>query len=133
MTEDSIITVPIDSTWKLLVDRAHFDSRNEWVEVRVRTDPRRGDDYIDLLIGVKGQNPHIHLGINRDLKLRFAEPRGRLNSIQREVVDSQLGKVDDTMVMLKETKGPYKFALRIYADEPTRTVKLAIEESGILP
>jgi hypothetical protein len=131
MAEDPPFTlVPINSTWKLEVDREHFESGDAWANVRIVRDPRQGDEYIDLIMGVKGQDSHAHYGINRDLTIRFHQDRGRINSIQREVADSNLGKVDDTTLMLKPEKGKHSFQLRIYAHEPTRTVRVAFAESG---
>ncbi|MCI4364538.1 MAG: hypothetical protein L3K10_00515 [Thermoplasmata archaeon] len=128
--EPPIKPIRIDSTWKLEVDREHYESGDAWANVRIVQDPRRGDDYIDLVIGLKGQDPHAHYGIDRDLSIRFHDDRGRVNSIRREVVDSNLGKVDDKTLMLKPVKGKNSFQIRIYAHEPTRTVRVALTESG---
>ncbi len=122
--------VPIDSTWTREGEREHYETAGAWATVRIMKDPKRGDEYIDLLLGVKGKDPHAHYGINRDLSIRFHQHRGRINSIRREAIDSNLGKVDDKTLLLKPEMGRHSFQLRVYAHEPTRTVRVALAESG---
>lgn len=124
--------VPIDSGWTLVVDREKYEWGQAWAELRVKKDSRLGDEYIDVLLGVKGSDPHSHYGINRDLSIRFHEHRGRIHTIRREVVDSNLGKTDDRTLTLKSSPGRFTFRIRIYAVESTRTVHVALGESGFI-
>ena len=84
-------------------------------------------------MGIKGSEPHSHYGFDRNMSIRFSEHRGRIVSIRREVVDSNLGKVEDRTLELKPGPGKQSFQLKFYADEPSRTVRVAFEESGFVP
>lgn len=97
--------IPIDSTWKLEVELERYETADARLEVRVKTDLREWDEYIDLLVGKKGADPHAHYGVNRGSTIRFPEHRDRIHSIRREVVDSNLGMVDDRILVLRPTGG----------------------------
>lgn len=123
--------VPIDSTFAWKLGRQSFRTPGAWAEVRVKTDPRQGDEYCDILIGVRTETPepHIHLGVNRDFSLRFVQPRGRLHSISRKVEDSNWGLTEDWTVMLKPEFGKYELQVKFRVSEPLRTVWVDFEET----
>jgi hypothetical protein len=126
---------PIDSafTWKL--GKQSFRTSGAWAEVRVKLDPRKGDQYCDVLVGVRtegGSEPHTHIGINRDGSLRFVLPRERLHTIHRLVEDSNLGVVDNRGISLKPGLGKYKLILKLRVSEPERTVWVDFEETELI-
>lgn len=123
--------VRIDDSFEWKLGRQDFRTPGAWAKVRVMADPRTGEEYCDVLIGVVSDEPHMHAGINRDLSLRFMVGRGRLHSIRREVEDSNWGRTEDKSVLFKPEPGRYQFQLKLRVSEPERTVWVDFEETAI--
>ena len=106
---------------------------------RVKRDPRRGDYYIDLLVGRKRHvmdrlKPYAHIGINPDQSTRFVETRGVLNGIRREIDSKQRGRLADETIEYserKEGKPVGKFIFQVIINEPTRTITPKFEEAQL--
>jgi hypothetical protein len=126
--------VEIDSTFKFDKGREYYETENAWAKVRIQKDPRKGDFYIDVLIGSRGEKkPHAHFGINSDQSIRFFEPRDVLNSISRKVVSKNLGVIEDKTVNLKSETGTKKFTFNVNIDEPKRTIKVLFNDAELTP
>ena len=54
-------------------------TENYWIKLR------RDRGYFDVLIGKRGEEPHIHFGINPDFSHKFVEPRGKAKKVTQEV------------------------------------------------
>jgi hypothetical protein len=130
-TEAGRSAVKIDASFKWRIGRRDFRTPGAWAKVRVMKDPRRGDEYCDVLIGVFRDEPHIHIGINRDASIRFQEGRGRLHTINRLVEDSNWGVVDTGGVAYKPTPGDYQFTIKLRVSEPLRTVWVDFGETEL--
>jgi len=124
--------VEIDSTFKFDNGRKYYETENAWAKVRIQKDPRKGDYYIDVLIGSRGEEEsHAHFGINSDQSCRFFESRNVLNSISRKVVSSNLGVIEDKTVNLKSETGTKKFTFNVIIDEPKRTIKVLFNDAEL--
>ena len=126
--------MPIDSSFKWKLGRQSFRTPGAWAKVRVKRDARSGEEYCDILVGVRTEGrsePHVHIGVNRDMTQRFVLGRGRLNSIARKVEDSNWGLVEDHTSMLKPTLGKYRMQIKFRVSEPERTVWVDFEETEL--
>lgn len=127
--------VPIDQSFKWRIGRQAFRTPGAWAEVRVKQDARRGDEYCDILVGLRTEGrsePHVHIGINRDMSPRFVRGRGRLHSISRKVEDSNWGVTRDDTLMLRPSLGKYQLQVKLRVSEPERTVWVDFEETELL-
>jgi hypothetical protein len=126
--------VPIDESFSWKVGRQSFRTPGAWAEVRVKRDPQRGDEYCDILVGVRTEGrsePHVHIGINRDMSPRFEEGRGRLHSMSRKVEDSNWGLTEDRTLMFKPNLGKYQLQVKLRVSEPERTVWVDFDETEL--
>ena len=129
----------IDSSFAIRKGKESFKTANFWAEFRVKRDSRRGDYYIDLLVGRKRHvmdhlKPYAHIGINPDQSTRFVETRGVLNSIRREIDSKQRGRIADETVKYsarKEGKPIGNFIFQVIVDEPTKTITPKFEEAQL--
>ncbi len=100
--------------------------------MRVKQDNKRGDYYIDVLLGTKGNSkPHAHIGINPDQSLRFADPRGVLQGIRRKIESKMFEQLEDKSVMLQDRPEKGRLTFSVIIDEPTRTIKVQVYEAKI--
>ncbi|MDE1870870.1 MAG: hypothetical protein KGI06_01365 [Candidatus Micrarchaeota archaeon] len=124
----------IDSTFKFDIASKFYETAKAWAKVRVKKDSKRGDYYIDVLIGSKGdKNPHAHIGINGDQSQRFFETRGIINTFSRKAVDSKQGLLDDRTINLKPQKGKNSFTFNVVIDDRTKTIKVLFKEAQLKP
>jgi hypothetical protein len=129
----------IDSSFHIKEGKAKFKTKSFWALVRVRRAPRRGDHYIDLLVGRKGHiidhlKPYAHIGINSDQSTRFVETREVLNSMRREIDSKQKGRLADETIEFskpKEGKAQSKFIFQVIIGEPTKTITPRFDEGHI--
>jgi hypothetical protein len=63
--------------------------------LRVKRDRDSDADYFDVLIGRKGREAHVHLGIALDQTLLFAEYRGLVRQVGRKIESQQQGLLED--------------------------------------
>lgn len=124
-------TVKIDASFKFEGGKEFYETRKAWAKVRIKKDDKLGDHYVDVLMGSKGKDPHIHLGANGDGTLRFMEDRGKLSSLRRRVVDSKRGVLEDKSAMLKPETGENTFEFTVLVDEPTRTIKVIFKDATL--
>jgi hypothetical protein len=125
----------VDSSYTIKPGKERLESANFWAQFRVKKDDRRGDEYVDVLIGNKYETkPHSHIGINLDQSTRFVEPRGMLNTMRREIDSKLRGRLADetlTYSVPKEGKPKGKLVFQLIIDEPTRTITPKFGESRI--
>lgn len=124
--------VKIDSTFKFDGGRDYYETLNAWTKVRIVKDKKREGYYVDVLMGSKGNKPHVHMGINGDGSYRFILPRNSLNSISQRAEDSNLGLIGDETINITPEKGPNSFTFKIIVNEPTRTIKVLFEEANLM-
>ena len=55
-------------------------TKHYWIKVR------RKKGYFDILIGKKGEEPHIHDALYPNYEHKFLADRGKLKSVRREVI-----------------------------------------------
>lgn len=124
-----------DSSFTIKEGKERLETKSFWAEFRVKKDERRGDQYIDVLIGRKDEmKPHSHIGINLDQSTRFVEPRGVLNTIRRVVNSKQMGRLADETIEYSERrdgKPEGNFVFQIIIDEPTKTITPRFEEAQL--
>jgi hypothetical protein len=131
--------IGIDSSFSIKEGREKFKTKNFWAVVRVKRDSRRGDYYIDLLVGRKKHitdhlKPYAHIGLNPDQSTRFVETRGVLNTMRREIDSKQKGRLADETIEFskpKEGKAEGKFIFQVTIDQPTKTITPRFEEGRI--
>lgn len=129
----------IDSSFSIKEGKQRLETRNFWAFFRVRRDPRRGDYYIDLLVGRKRHvmdrlKPYAHIGINPDQSTRFVDARGVLNSVRQEIDSKQRGRLADETIEYserREGKPVGKFIFQIIIDEPARTITPKFAEAQL--
>jgi len=124
----------VDSDFQIAIGKRRIETPNFWAEFRVKRDDRRGDYYIDLLVGRRGHfldhlKHYFHIGINRDQSLRFCEGRGMLTAMRREIDSRQRGRLADETVRFKPSGGAgAEFKFQVTIDEPTKTITPKFEE-----
>lgn len=101
--------------------------RNEndkcWAELKIKDDS--GDQYIDILIGERGKKPHIHMGINLDQSLRFLEPRGIVQKINKKIDSKIYGPISNiTGIINNDIKGLYNFEVKFNIEINTNEVTI---------
>jgi hypothetical protein len=132
MAEKPERNIKIDSSFKLEKETGEYKTTNHWAKVRIMKDKKRGDLYIDVLAGRKGEPAHYHVGINPDQTLRFNEVREKLANIRRQVDDVKTGdSLEDKTVAFKQSKGKASLTFKVIVDEPTRTIKVKFGEAKI--
>ncbi|MFO8133233.1 MAG: hypothetical protein R6U10_04795 [Thermoplasmatota archaeon] len=98
-----------------------------WAKLRVKEDS--GEQYFDILIGKRGEEPHIHLGINLDQTLRFNEGRGIEGSISRKVESQNYGLMSDGKIIVdKNIDGSSDVELHFELDMVGETREVIIKE-----
>jgi hypothetical protein len=124
----------VDSHFQITTGKKRIETQNFWAEFRVKRDKRRGDYYIDLLVGRRGHfldhlKHYSHTGINSDQSLRFCEGRGVLTSMRREIDSKQRGRIADETIRFKPPeRAGAEFKFQITIDEPTKTITPKFEE-----
>ena len=94
--------------------------------------PENREQYFDVLIGLKGKNPHAHLGINLDQTIRFSEFRKTTHSIKRTVISKQKGLLENKAAIVdRDVLGGKNLAFKLTMDGPTAEV--IVEEFRLLP
>lgn len=123
--------VPTEKPWtKETVKR--YENHTHWAVLRTKKDPKTGEQYFDILIGLKGKNPHAHLGINLDQTIRFSEFRKTTHSIKRTVVSKQKGLLENkTAIVDRDVLGGKNLAFKLTMDGSTAEV--IVEEFRLLP
>ena len=66
--------VPVEKLWTKQVVK-EVKNNTHWAKVRTKKDPKTGETYFDVLIGLKGKEAHAHIGINLNQTLRFQQYR----------------------------------------------------------
>jgi hypothetical protein len=129
-----MVVLGVDSHFQIAKGKKRIETPNFWAEFRVKRDKRRGDYYIDLLVGRKEHfldhlKHYSHTGINRDQSLRFCEGRGMLTAMRREIDSKQRGRIADETIQFKPPGGPgAEFKFQVTIDEPTKTITPNFEE-----
>jgi len=122
----------VDSSFRIEPGKARLETENFWAEFKVKRDHKRGDEFVDVLIGRKGREEvHAHVGINLDQSLRFMEPRNMLTEIRREIDSKLEGRVADEKIVLSNKPGKARFTFSILIDEPTKTITPAFREASV--
>jgi hypothetical protein len=117
MTTDK--TLWIGNINKEFIDKTH------WAKLRVKTDTKVNEKYIDILIGQKGKQWHAHIGINLDQSLKFERYRGVVHSIIREVKSQKRGLLENTKLVVDPTISKVRtLILEINMDGNTREVSI---------
>jgi hypothetical protein len=119
-----IDTVEIDESFKVDNGCGRYESERAWVELKIKLDERRGDYYIDVLMGTKGKDAHVHYGLNRDLSGRFFLPRDSLHTLGVRAVDSKRGVLEDSITRFKEGDGSNKVTFTVVVDDASRTIRV---------
>jgi hypothetical protein len=132
MMPETQARVRIDSSFKFDVQSGRYESGRSWAQVRIKKDSRRGDYYIDVLFGDKGESrPHTHMGINGDQTLRFLDPRGTTQSVTNTLESKLEGHLYTKRRMLIEAPARSTLSLKINIDIPTKTIRLLLDEISI--
>ena len=98
----------------------------------MKKDPKKGDEYIDILIGKKGSNiPHSHFGLNLDQTFRFVEPRSAMHSIRREIDSKFKGRISDEKIKFDGQQGPANFTFKVLIHGPTKTIEVKLKEAKL--
>jgi hypothetical protein len=122
----------VDTTFTVKRGRDKQETTHYWAIFSVKRDSRRGDEYIDVLVGSKGKrDPHIHIGINFDQSRRFVESRDRLVDMRRRIDSKLKGKLVDETITYSNKPARSRFTFKITIDEPTRTITPVFEESSL--
>lgn len=69
-----------------------------WAKLRVKEEDE--EQYIDILMGKRGEKSHMHMGINLNQTLEFNEERGLQGSISRKVESEKHGLVSKEMEVI---------------------------------
>lgn len=93
-----------------------IENNDLWGELKIKDD---GVQYFDLLFGKKGKEPHAHMGINLDQKLRFLEGRGITNTIRRQIESQKYGLISDVKEIYKDVEGLNEFELKLNVEFDT--------------
>ena len=122
----------VDTTFTIKHGKERLETENYWAVFRVKKDLKRNDEYIDVLVGSKGQrDPHIHAGINFDQSRRFVESRGRLVDLRRQVDSKMKGRLSDETITYTNKPSTSRFTFKIIIDGPTRTITPVFEEASL--
>ena len=123
--------VPTEKLWTKDTVKRYKDNTH-WAVLRMKKDRKNGQQYFDILIGLKDKKPHAHLGINLDQTIRFSEFRKTTHSIKRTVVSKKKGLLENKAVVVnKDVIGGKQLVLKITMDGPTAEV--FVEEFRLLP
>jgi hypothetical protein len=125
---DEIATVKIDDNFKFDIESGRYETEHAWLELKIKKDSRRGDFYIDGLMGSKGKKAHVHFGLNADQSYRFLLPRGSLHTFGRRAVDSKRGVLEDSVLWFKPGEGKHRATFTVVIDEPTRKIRVLFTE-----
>src|SRR5208282_5373377 len=124
----------VDSRFQIAIRKKRIETQNFWAEFRVRRDSRRGDYYIDVLVGRRKHffdhlKHYFHVGINLDQSVRFCDGRGALTAMRREIDSKQKGRLADETIRFKPPGGAgAEFKFQVIIDEPTKTMTPKFEE-----
>jgi len=121
----------VDRRFTIRRGKERLRTKNYWAFFRVRKDPRRNEEYIDVLIGNKGQKEthwKIHAGINFDQSRRFVESRDHLVDLSRQVDSRMRGRLADEKIVYSNKPARSRFTFKVIIDEPTRTITPVFEE-----
>lgn len=125
----------IDSIYTIKEGKQRLETENFWAEFKVKKDERRGDQYIDVLIGDRNHTaPHSHMGINFDQSTRFVEPRERLNTMRHEIDSKLQGRLADNTIMYSEPrkgKPVGRLTFQVIIDDSTKTITPKFEEARL--
>jgi len=123
----------VDSSFRIEPGKARLKTENFWAEFKVKRNHKRGDEYVDVLIGRKGRKEaHTHVGINLDQSLRFLEPRNVLTEVRREIDSKLEGRVADEKIVLSHKPGNARFTFSILIDGPTKTITPLFREASVM-
>jgi len=114
--------VPTGKLWTKETER-RYKNNTHWALLRTKKDTETGQQYFDILVGLKGRRPHAHYGINLDQTIRFSEFRKTTHSIERTVVSKREGPLEKKAVIVdKDVKGGKQLVLKVTMDGPTAEV-----------
>ena len=121
----------VDASFTIARGKERLETTNFWAEFKITRDSKRGDEYVNVVMGRKNRNkPHAHVGINLDQSIRFIVPRGVLNAMRREIDSKQRGRLKDETIRFSEPGGETaQFTFKILIDGPTKTITPSFEEA----
>ncbi len=97
-------------------------NNDSWAELKIKDDS--GEQYFDILVGEKGKQAHMHMGINLDQSLRFLEGRGITNTIRRQMESKIYGPLDDKVKFIKDVKGLHEFEFKLNVEVDTGEITI---------
>jgi hypothetical protein len=124
----------VDGGFTIKHGRERLKTNNYWAVFRVKKDPRRNDEYIDVLVGSKGQEEtrwKVHAGINFDQSRRFVESRDHLVELRRQVESKLKGRLADETIVYSNKRVRSRFTFKVIIDEPTKTITPIFEEASL--
>jgi hypothetical protein len=105
--------------------KKEFKDGTHWAKLRIKKDVKVNEKYIDVLVGKKDKQWHMHIGINLDQTIRFTQFRGVTHSITREVKSLKRGFLENKKVLVDPTVSPGKtLVLKINMDGDTREISI---------
>lgn len=121
----------VDSSFTIARGKERLETRNFWTEFKVTRDSKRGDEYIDVVMGRRNRSKsHAHVGINLDQSIRFINPRSVLIAVRREIDSKHRGRLKDETIRFSEPGGEgAQFTLKVLIDGPTKTITPSFEEA----
>jgi len=74
------MTKPKSEVWLGRTKKNVVEGRTEnyWIKVKKK------NGFVDVLIGKKGEEAHIHFGLNPDTSHKFIQDRGKVKNIRRD-------------------------------------------------
>ena len=93
--------VPAEKLWTKKIVR-EFKDENNWAKLRTKKDHKTGETYFDILIGLRGKEPHAHIGFNLNQTLRFQQFRKITRSIERKVESQKKGFLEHKKAIVDE-------------------------------
>ncbi len=114
--------VPTEKLWTKETER-RCKNNTHWALLRTKKDKETGQQYFNILVGLKGKGPHAHFGINLDQTIRFSEFRKTTHSVKRTVVSKREGPLENKAVIVdKDVKGGKQLVVKLTMDGPTAEV-----------
>ena len=114
----------MSTTFWIRESKREYKDKTHWAKLRIKKD-KQGKQYIDVLVGRKGKRWHAHFGFNLDQSLRFAEFRGVVHSIQRDVESSKKGHLESKKIIVDPEVKPMKeLILKLNIDGDTKEVTI---------
>ncbi len=133
MSETDLSIRGISDDFKIKPGREKFETVHYWVQVSIKKDSKRRDNYIDVLFGKKHEKNeiHLHLGIDRDQRIRFIEPRNILKSIRREIDSKKRGRLADDTRFFNSRSDKARLTFKVIIDDKNKTIDLQFPEKTL--